>query len=45
MPTQNASYIYEIIKIYSSRKILKANQMLISHFPYITLVKLLLLVG
>ena len=36
MPTQNASYTYKIIKIHSSPKILKANQMLISYFTYIT---------
>ena len=36
VPTQNASYIFKIIKFHSSPKILKANQMLISHFPYIT---------
>jgi hypothetical protein len=36
MPTQNVSYTYKIIKIYSSPKILKANQMLISYFPHVT---------
>jgi len=40
MPTKNASYTYKIIKIHSRPKILKANQMLISHFPYITLTTL-----
>jgi len=36
MPTQNASYTYEILKIHSSPKIPKANQMLVSYFPHIT---------
>jgi len=36
MPTQNASYTYKIIKIHSSPKIPKANQMLISYFSHIT---------
>ena len=36
MPTQNASYTYKIIKIHPSPKIPKANQMLISYFPHIT---------
>ena len=36
MPTQNASYTYKILKIHSSPKILKANQMLINYFPHIT---------
>jgi len=39
MPTQNASYTYKIIKINLSPKILKANQMLITYFPYITVSK------
>ena len=34
MPTQNASYTYKIIKMYSSPT--NTNQMLISYFPYIT---------